>query len=378
MKVTIAGDFFGGGQASKVMKQPAVSFIDSKIIRLFKDSDLALLNLESPLTQTNKAINKSGPPIKASQVVADRIKEMGIDLVTLANNHIMDFGDQGFKDTLNHLEDSNLPYIGAGFNLQHAQEPYILTLGAEKLAVLNFCENEWSTTHGEGMGANPINEIDNYYQIKEAKRKADYVLVVAHGGHEHYSLPSPRVKKLYRFYADAGANAVVGHHTHCTSGYEVYNKVPIIYSLGNFLFASQAMQSGFWNEGLIANLEFKNKACQFALIHINQCNSEIAVKIASDEEIKLRHKKLQELNETILDDIKLEGAFSKWLESNYKMYRAYLEPHANRYLQYLQNRGLFPSFWHKRKRVYLMNLLRCEAHRDVVLRLLEDEISHSQ
>jgi poly-gamma-glutamate capsule biosynthesis protein CapA/YwtB (metallophosphatase superfamily) len=73
--------------------------------------------------------------------------------------------------------------------------------------------------------------IDNANQIKEAKATHDKVIVIVHGGHEYYNLPSPRMQKQYRFYADQGADFVVGHHTHCISGYEVYNGVPIYYSL---------------------------------------------------------------------------------------------------------------------------------------------------
>jgi len=375
--MVVAGDFFGGGLAADAMNQSASTFIDQELINQFKAADVAILNLESPLTEHNKTIIKSGPAIKANAVVANRIKEMGITLVTLANNHIMDFGNQGLRDTLATLDSIGLSFTGAGFNQEHARKPYILTIANKKLAVLNFCENEWSTTHGSYMGANPINEIENFYQIRKAKEQADYILVIAHGGHERYPLPSPRIKRLYRFFADAGASAVVAHHTHCTSGYEVYNNIPIIYGLGNFLFANKAMKKTDWNNGMTVTLNFETDLCTFDFTHFDQCKDQVSVQVVSVSETKVRNEKIKELNKIIASNDQLKENYQRWLSSNFRMYSAYLEPHANRYIQYLQNRKLFPSFWARRKRTYLLNLIRCEAHRDAVISLLEDENSHS-
>ena len=330
------------------------------------------------MTQHTRAIKKSGPAIKAKRIVAKRLSEMGINLVALANNHIMDFGPEGLKDTIGCLVDEDLAYVGAGICLEEAKKPYIITVDGKKLVVLNFCENEWSTTQGAYMGANPIDEIANYYQIQKAKDSADYVLVIAHGGHEHYSLPSPRIKKLYRFYADAGATAVVAHHTHCSSGYEVYNGVPIMYSLGNFFFANSGKRNSHWNKGMLALLNFQPNSCSFKFVHFDQCNGDSKVKIVTEDESSIRNREIDKLNLLIQDDFRFNKEYQFFLESNYKMYRSYLEPHSNRCLNFLQNRRILPSLWSKKKKIYLLNLVRCESHHDVILNLLKDEVSHSQ
>ena len=105
--------------------------------------------------------------------------------------------------------------------------------GDVNIAVLNFAENEWSTASSDKPGANPINPISNFNSINITKESVDIVIVITHGGHEMYRLPSPRMKELYRFYIDAGADIVINHHTHCTSGYEKYNGKFIFYSIGN-------------------------------------------------------------------------------------------------------------------------------------------------
>src|SRR5690606_16683331 len=95
--------------------------------------------------------------------------------------------------------------------------------------------------------------IDNVRQIKREKQISDKVIVIVHGGHEYYNLPSPRMVKQYRFYAENGADLVVGHHTHCISGHETYNGVPIFYSLGNFLFTKPSRHQSWYN-GLVLEI----------------------------------------------------------------------------------------------------------------------------
>ena len=112
-----------------------------------------------------------------------------------------------------------------------------------------------------------------FNQIQEAKSKADFIVVVAHGGHEHYNLPSPRMKKWYRFFVDAGASAVVTHHTHIISGYEVYKDAPIFYSLGNFLFDWEGERNKPWNKSMIIRLHFeKAKPVTFHMEFVSHNN----------------------------------------------------------------------------------------------------------
>ena len=129
-------------------------------------------------------------------------------------------------------------------------------IGDKKLAVINCCEHEFSIATETTAGSNPLNPISQYYAIKEAKEKADYVLVIVHGGHEHYQLPSTRMQETYRFFIDVGADAVVNHHQHCYSGYEYYNGKPIMYGLGNFCFDEGLKKTKQWHEGYIVEISF--------------------------------------------------------------------------------------------------------------------------
>lgn len=197
---------------------------------MFENTDFRIVNLEAPITPNyqHHKITKTGPHLRmSSNTVFPYLQQLNIDAVTMANNHILDYGEKGVTDTFCELNRQHIRYVGAGNNLSDAAKYLSIEKDGLKIAIINFCENEWSIAEEDTPGANPMDIIDNANQIREAKSTHDKVIVIVHGGHEYYNLPSPRMQKQYRFYADQGADIVVGHHTHCISGNEVYKGVPI-------------------------------------------------------------------------------------------------------------------------------------------------------
>ncbi len=368
MRVAVAGDAY-------FSERPA---LDEKLLAVVQHQDVAILNLESPLTEKGEPIVKTGPHLIASPEATNWITSMGFGMVALANNHILDQGKKGLRDTLEHLEKASIQYVGAGLSNGEAAEPYIFRKDKESIAILNIAENEWSTTSSAGAhGANPIDPVANWNSIQAAKKNADHVLVITHGGHEGYPLPSPRMKALFRFFIEAGADAVVNHHTHCTSGYEWYLGKPICYSLGNFFFPSMGRhQNDKWHEGMIAVLQFGQEGVQLELVHYDQCKMDSHILSLDADLVNERNNRIDKLNACIADDTALLQQFEQWVDRHRQQYKSYIEPHHNRFIQALQNRGLLPSFWQRRKKTYLLNLIRCEAHRDMLTKILEDEIGH--
>lgn len=377
MKIVVGGDFYPGRSVEPALSLSPEQLLDQPILDLFHEADLSILNLECPLTINERfKINKTGPHLRGAPQAAKWLQETNVELVTLANNHIMDFGKQGLKDTLTHLSGADVSAVGAGMNGQMAATPFIIEKQGVTLAILNFAENEWSTTQDANTpGANPIDPVANYTAIQEAKSKADFVLVITHGGHEMYRLPSLRMKKLLRFYVDAGANAVINHHTHCASGYEWYKDAPICYSVGNFLFANQSSTESTWYAGMLAVLVFSQDEVLLELKHFTQCENGVGVAIVNEQEAAKRAREIEQLNGIIQNEIRLRESFDQWIAKKQKMYEAYIEPHTFRVVQALQNRNWLPSFWNKRKKTYLLNLIRCESHREMLQAILENETS---
>ncbi|MDX9710703.1 MAG: CapA family protein [Trichloromonas sp.] len=373
INVFITGDFHAGGRIENLLNEERYDNIFGDLVTTIKESDLSLTNLESPLIENGTPIQKTGPSKKSSPKTVRALKFAGFQLITLANNHIMDYGVEGLEKSMNLLNSYSLSYVGVGMNYDEASVPFCTEINGAKLCVINIADNEFSTTCGNYPGANPLNPVENYRSILSAKKNADHVIVVVHGGHENYNLPSPRIKQLFRFFAEAGASAVIGHHTHCYSGYEVYNGIPIFYSLGNFIFDRPGRVKSKWNYGLAVLLRLR-KETEFEIIPYNQCGEKPGIEFLTDAEKNLFNKDINKLNSIIMDDSLLTSQFNNYCKNVRNLYSSYLEPHSMNILHYLRNRNFIPSLLSRRKKLLYLNLIRCEAHRDVLMSLLQNNL----
>lgn len=361
MKILITGDL--------VVRRDykASEQIDQNVIRLFAGSDYRIINLEAPLTESNHRIPKTGPHIKGNKKsTRDILKALQINIATLANNHLKDYGEQGVLDTLDFCRNNGIEPTGAGENSSEASGILYLDSNEGKIAVLNIAENEWASATENNAGANGMHLIRDIKKIREAKNNASFVIIIVHGGHEHYNLPSPRIKELYRFYAEEGADLVVGHHTHCISGYEIYNNVPIYYSLGNFLFPSGYTMPD-WYKGLVLEVTIRDRKIQTSLHTIVVEKESFKLRLANETEKKETERHILEYNSIISDDKKLNEAWTNYVSAQQKQYLYYWSP-----LSSMKGRRLVGAllklqidFSSKRGRLLNLNLLRCESHRDL-------------
>ena len=375
IRIIVTGDtHLGGGRVKEAALQRDAEMLFGEFLPMIKGADLSITNLESPLIDDGTPIAKTGPNLKSPVKSLKVLKDAGFDLVTLANNHIMDFGPEGLFSTLESCRSTGIETTGAGNSLNEANQPFIRDIRGIKLSVINIAENEFGTTQNGTPGCHPLDPVQNYYSIKKAKEESDIVIVIVHGGHEHYELPSPRMKETYRFFADAGADAVIGHHTHCVSGYEIYNGTPILYSLGNFLFDSKNSFSGTitpWHTGVIAELNVNSEGVRFELRPFIQNAEEVGLRPLTKTERKEYDKNTEQLNKTIQQDKLLAESFDDYCNRVNRMYSSYIEPHSFRLLHALRNRNILPSMLSGRKKRLLLNLTRCEAHRDVLIKTLK-------
>ena len=376
ISILFTGDFYAGGRIEQLIEQEKYDTVFNEMYDEIQNNDIAITNLECPLTRANNPIKKTGPPLKSNPETIYALKHAGFNLLALANNHIMDYGRQGLKDTLTLCKSNGMDYLGAGLNAKDAGQIFYKKIKNKKLAFINITENEWSTTYDEQPGASPLDPVANYYAIQQAKSMADFVFVIVHGGHEMYPFPSPRMKKTYRFFVDAGADAVIGHHTHCFSGYELYQNKPIFYSLGNFIFDRPDIKNPMWNTGFAVKILIENSNINFKVIPYKQNNEIPGIHLMNHKEKQEFKKEIKQMQHIIADDALLKNEFRQYISNVTKQYKAYLEPHANKYLYALQNRGLFPGLLSKRKKRLLLNLIRCESHKDIVLKILNDENRH--
>lgn len=372
IKILFAGDFYPCDRVASLIEEKKYSEVFGEVRPYTQNVDLAIVNLESPIVESPSAkpIEKCGPNLRCTSKAIDALKFAGFNMVTLANNHLYDFGEEGLKDTLTTCQQGNIAIVGAGMNLTEAAKTNYLNVNEQTLAIVNCCEHEFSIATETTGGCNPLNPIQQFYAIQEAKQKADYVIVIVHGGHEHYQLPSPRMKETYRFFVDSGADAVINHHQHCYSGYEVYKEKPIFYGLGNFCFNRDNKKDIKWNEGYMVKLLLDKECSQFELIPFIQGKEKPGVCILVDR--STFEESVAKLNAVIADNKQLKEQHQKWMTQTSKGYIMALEPYSSRISFGLFVRGLLPSFIKKRKKYRLLNFLECEAHLERTIHALKN------
>ncbi|WJH37584.1 CapA family protein [Paenibacillus sp. CC-CFT747] len=173
-------------------------------------------------------------------------KEAGFDLVNLANNHILDYGQDALLDTFDNLKKNGIPYVGAGHNSQEAFEPVILDKKGMRIAFLGFSrvvpDNSWKASPNHPGVADTYNYTVPVESIRKAREKADLVVVIAHWGVERQSQAEAYQRDLAHRYIEAGADLIIGGHPHVLQGFEKYKGKWIAYSLGNFIFTTNTVK----------------------------------------------------------------------------------------------------------------------------------------
>jgi hypothetical protein len=372
MNLLIAGDFYVSDDFQ------GKDLFDTPVESLFAGVDYRIINLEAPITlrARKNTILKTGPHLCAKkETVLPPLEKLHVDMATLANNHIMDYGRPGLLDTLGSLKSANIQTVGAGLNLQEARKPFILENDGDRIAIMNFAENEWASATMDRAGANPLDLIENIRQIREAKKSSGYVIVIIHGGHEYYEFPSPRMVRQYRLYAENGASAIVGHHSHCISGYEVFQGVPIFYGLGNFIFTDPS-DFEVWYTGLILNLQIsRNKDISWELIPVIQSKSQYFLTRPEGGKDEIVRNAINKYSATITDEALLAQEWKRLLSTRKRQYLDLFSPLniiQNRYVRAALSRiGVAHLFIRKKHLARILNNIRCESHAEAVRDIIE-------
>ena len=380
IKILICGDYCPQDRVQDLIEKENYERVFGEICRYISNVDYSIVNLEAPVVESEIVpIKKCGPNLKCSSKAISALRYAGFNMVTLANNHFYDFGDAGVLDTLTTCKKNGLDTVGGGINLKEASHILYVDIKGLKFAFINCCEHEFSIAEETSGGSNPLNPIQQYYVLQEAKKYADRIIVIVHGGHEHCQLPSPRMKEIYRFFIDTGADVVINHHQHCYSGYEVYKRKPIFYGLGNFCFNRDNNKNHFWNEGYMVELKFEEDQVGFNIIPYLQGLENPGVLLIKDETLlKNFNSSIACLNEIISNDEKLCQLHKEWMKNKSKYFKLALEPYSGRVFSSLYMRNLLPSFMTEKKILKILNYIQCESHLDRLRFIIKENLNNSQ
>lgn len=242
IRIVGVGDIMPGG----LLSGNGRPCIDDAILGVLLDGDIRCGTLECALgnepTYDEEKVKDRGNVIYAKDTDIARLKELHMDVVSLANNHFFDLGIKGARHTIELLDAKGIMHCGAGDNLMEAGKPAVMAIHGKKVAFLGFCDTEythvyWCTYATENTpGVNPMKKD---YVINEIKKNAalyDYVVVLAHWGTEHTFFPNISTVKMAKWMLDAGACLVLGSHPHRIQPVMNTRKGSVVYSMGNFLF----------------------------------------------------------------------------------------------------------------------------------------------
>lgn len=347
--------------------------VGKELLKVLNKAKFRIFNLEVPLTDQEKPIIKNGPNLIAATATIKGYKALNINLLTLANNHILDQGETGLKSTIETLNKAGIKHLGAGDCLRSASKPYIFNFAGKRIGVYACVEHEFSVADGNTGGANPYDSLWTFDHVEELRRKTDYVIVLYHGGKEHYRYPSPMLQRVCRRLVDKGADLVICQHSHCIGCEEKYKTGVIVYGQGNFIF--DECNNECWETSLLIKL------CEdFSVAYLPLKKNENGVRLADEK-----------MGEKILSSFRLRSDKIKEPGFIKKSYTQFADSFTESYLRALSGKKTLMfrilnkltrgrklkknimSTYGTMEKVRILNYIDCESHRELLSQALSND-----
>lgn len=358
--ILICGDTMVGNPDSFAKKID--DYIDSSITDFLSTSNFRVINLEGPICSKGlKPLLKYGINIHMTkedfEAIYSKIKP---SLVNLANNHIMDYGITGLANTIDTLNEMNIPYIGVGKSTLDMADSFNVVLKNKRICFYSCAENEFANATQFQPGANPYDPLESFDRVKDLKKGSDFLIVLYHGGKEYYRYPTPNLQKICRKFIDSGANLVLCQHSHTIGCEEQYNRGTIVYGTGNFIFPMG--NNEYWREGSLISVDVEK---EFRIKQSFVIQEKSKYSMANCQE----SRNILEAQQNRSQEIKVEG----FVHTKFEKYSSSL---LNRYLLNIYKpfglrvinkvRGNVVDLHSTNKLLVLYNYLNCEAHSEII------------
>ncbi len=270
IRIVIGGDIIptNSGLNADVRKR---NVIDKSVLEIIEKANIRIFNLECVITESDEKCIKAGPHLKCNYKDKEWIKVLNPHVLVGANNHALDYGRKGLLDTQEILDRIGIQYIGVGQNREEARRnaQKILNVNGMRIGLYCCAEDEFSSARSDGRaGANWFDPIVSFKDVKKLSNECDYLIVLYHGGLEYYRYPSPNLRKIFKEFADFGADLVIAQHGHCVACEEKYNSSRLIYGQGNFVYDNCIYdQKGEFTDALLIEIVLTQKELQDIIFH---------------------------------------------------------------------------------------------------------------
>lgn len=351
-------------------------FIDDQLKSVIKSSDISICNFEAPIKINNmKAIKKVGPHIYQSPKSIRYLKDCGFNAVSLANNHIYDYGHEALHETIEKLKKHSIKHVGAGDDFMEAYQTTIINKKGIKIGLIAGCDNEFGCLFekkNRGGYAWLFHHMieDN---IRELKPIVDSVVLIAHAGVENINMPIKEWRDRYKRLCDIGVDVIIGHHPHVPQGYEKHNKALIFYSLGNFYFDTVGFEFKS-DDSYSVVIEFEKQGIKdFEIIYHKKIDGRTCK--VKKEDINFSFKNLNYLLENDYEKRNNEicvELFHKYYYSYYEMALGALplNRRLKQLIKYIIKKMLLMDIQLISRNLWLLHNIRIDTHRFVVQRAL--------
>lgn len=379
MKLFIGGDFAPTEQNAKLFKQGnAEALFTSELLEYLKGFDYRIFDFETVFEGRGTLVQKHGPLITTPPDTLPGILALNPSLFVLANNHITNLGAEGIEHSLNILKQHHIAHVGVGSSLAAARQPYFIEHEGIKVGFYACAEHEFNSAGKTHAGVNPYDPLESFDDVRAIKAQCDYLIVFYHGGMLEYRYPLPTERRVFQKFVDAGADLVVGQHTHCIGCAESYKGKTLLYGQGDFLFARPTLNE-YRYSGLLLDVTIDKSG--LSVEYELRIKPEHTIRLATPEEKAEILGAFWQRGTNLQDPARFADAYEKQLEKSKDFYLDRLLGKFGRSLVYQGlnklTKGAYRR-WKMRRRfgatdwLILDNWLSCETHhelfRDMVAR----------
>jgi len=373
VNIIIGGDICPSAKDQELFERGDSATLFGPLLSEFLAAGFSVINLECPLYDANTPILKAGPNLKTSAKSINGLYAAGIQAVNLANNHVLDHGTAGLHSTMETCNSKGIITIGAGQNLNAARHIEVISVQDIRIGILGIAEHEFSTATDQSWGANPLDLIDYVRNVRARRAEYDYLIVLLHGGCEHYPFPSPRLRETCHFLVEEGASIVVCQHSHCAGCYEEYQGSYIVYGQGNLLF-NLPNKGQSWYEGFLVKLEIeKDKKLNFSIKPFQQSKQGPGVcQFPAEEEIQFVSL-INSRSQSIQAPGYVKTMWDLYCEKMryYYLSRILGQGRVLRKLTVKSKGDITRLLYSREGLLGLRNVITCESHREIIESLFE-------
>jgi poly-gamma-glutamate capsule biosynthesis protein CapA/YwtB (metallophosphatase superfamily) len=309
IEISFAGDILLDGKVAANIDKYGIDYPFEQVRDILSGSDISFANLETPISTRGQKATKTYT-FRSAPKTLESIVNSGIDGVSIANNHTLDYGVDALKDTVQNLDKYKIGRTGAGSNIDEAFTAYSKKVNGKKVAIVGISRvlsgPSWYAGDKKAGIASGYNFDLMMRYVKNVVKYSDITIVYIHWNNEYQDYPEDYARMYAKAFIDAGVDAVMGSHSHCLQGIETYKGKPIFYSLGNFVF-TPTQRSNKATDSMIATLTFDGDKVSSKVTPVKLVNTRPTLREAAYNETTYSKLNKISFNVKVNDDGTISG-----------------------------------------------------------------------